>query len=927
MKGVIQIVILIITSGMLFAQPGNDDFADAYDVTSLIGSCSSNEAYTTVGASDDESAGSCFDTHAYNVWFKFDATSTEEITVTVDRGSLKGDIEKVNIAIWSYNGSTLTQIACEKYASNTADVSVFADGLTDGDTYYISVDNQTSAKRGTFTLCLDEGAGSSATNDEIADAVDVTSLIGTCSADQAYDNTGATADGSAGSCFNTHAYNVWFKFTAPTSGNIDITIDIGGSKGTMQRVNLALWESDASTEVACAIYSANGDDVSIIQSGLTPGDTYYFSVDNKTPSAKGTFSICMDDLDIFYSITDGNWNTASTWSHDGHSGTATSLVPSSGCIVHVQGHDLTVNSSGICDSLLVNVDDAQTSLTLNDNLTVESNVWMVNSGNNYDAYIKVQNGASLTTNDFNIERNGGANVFKVDVLTGSYVNISNLNLTSSSGSTEETEFNLDGSGSLTVSNDVTFNYTGGTKLKVFADKTAVISVSDDIIFNNSAKDAGEIELNSTSTLKIGGDFTRTSSFGILDMNSSSNLEFIGTAAQILPTIYGAGGDAFSYQNVKINNTYGTSPQITTDGAVFIYGDLDLTDGIVQTTSVNKIYMMDNATTSNASSVSYVEGPITKVGNDSFDFPVGLNGDYAPIGMTAPSTTGNYFTAQYYQDNPGSIYDASSKDANIESLSATEYWTLDRDIGSSSVAVTLSRSSGRSDSLSTINNYLVCRWDGSTWQDHGNSANSGDYSNGTVTSGSVSSFSPFAFGKTSVPVILPVELLSFSASLEEQAVSLDWVTASENNNNFFEIQRSTSKGDWEVIGEVLGFGTTTEMKDYTFADMSPLSGIAYYRLRQVDFNGQFEYTNIVSVNSKSALMAIDFSVYPNPCNNKVIVKGLGERDIIRVFNSLGQEIHIQSTFNSIDEQMIDLSGLPIGTYMIYANGSTQTFVKQ
>ena len=57
----------------------------------------------------------------------------------------------------------------------------------------------------------------------------------------------------------------------------------------MERVNLALWDSDASTEVACAVYSANGDDVSIVQSGLTPGNTYYFSVDNKTLSAKGTF--------------------------------------------------------------------------------------------------------------------------------------------------------------------------------------------------------------------------------------------------------------------------------------------------------------------------------------------------------------------------------------------------------------------------------------------------------------------------------------------------------------------------------------------------------------------------------------------------------------------------------------------------------------
>lgn len=925
MKYLLLCFLLLITGSLLKAQPSNDNFANAADLDGIMGGCSADEAYTTSGATADGSSGSCFDTHNYNVWFSFTAIATEEVTVTIDRGGIKGTIEKVNVAIWESDGTT--QVACTRYSGNRDDVSLFTDALTSGNTYYISVDNKTSSKRGTFTICLDDGAGSSATNDEIADAYDITSLIGSCSGDAVYDNTGATADGSAGSCWDTHAYNVWFKFTAPVSGNIQLTVDVGGGKGTLERVNMALWESDASTELACAKYSSKGDDVTITHSGLTPGNLYYLSVDNKTSSSSGSFSICADDLDIFYSISDGNWNTASTWSHDGHSGSATTLTPSSGCIVHIKGNDVSVNIKSVCDSLLVDVGTNETTLILNEDLTVESNMYYRNTGVDINGSIEVSTGGVLNTTDLNIIREGGANSFGFTVSTGGVINVTNLNVTSSGGSTSNSTLTLEGTADFNISNDLSLNSTGGTLIKLQADGSSTLNVSNNINFNASTSGQIEIELNSTSIMSIGGAFSRSSSFGTLDMNGSSILEFNGSSSQIIPSVYGAGGDDFSYQSIKINNTNGSRPQISLSGPVFVNGNFDLTDGVVESTSANRVFIMDGGTVSNASTSSHVQGPITKVGDEAFTFPTGKDGIYAPIGMSAPSSAFDYFTAEYYRDNPGSMYDGNSKDANIESLSTSEYWTLDRDLGSSNVSVTMYTNASRSDSLASLENYIVCRWNGTSWEDHGNSSFTGDNQDGTVTSNAITSFSPFTFGKSSNPVILPVELIEFTASEFNEEVNLEWITASEINNDYFEIQRSIDLSSWETIGEVQGSGNTAFTNYYNYVDKQPVNGISYYRLKQVDFDGQFELTEarVVSV-EKNPLSS--FKVYPNPAHNQLFVSGVSEDDIIRIFNINGQELVLDRK-SSLETgvELIYLDHLLSGTYLVYFNGDVHKFIKE
>jgi photosystem II stability/assembly factor-like uncharacterized protein len=121
--------------------------------------------------------------------------------------------------------------------------------------------------------------------------------------------------------------------------------------------------------------------------------------------------------------------------------------------------------------------------------------------------------------------------------------------------------------------------------------------------------------------------------------------------------------------------------------------------------------------------------------------------------------------------------------------------------------------------------------------------------------------------------LPVEITLFSGSLTNQIVTLNWTTASETNNSGFEIQRKFKNNNWTTIGFVKGNGTTTNQIDYTFSenlsDFS-LSGVVAYRLKQIDYNGTFSYSNIVEID----LPEIDFVLfqnYPNPFNPNTKIK--------------------------------------------------------
>ncbi len=111
------------------------------------------------------------------------------------------------------------------------------------------------------------------------------------------------------------------------------------------------------------------------------------------------------------------------------------------------------------------------------------------------------------------------------------------------------------------------------------------------------------------------------------------------------------------------------------------------------------------------------------------------------------------------------------------------------------------------------------------------------------------------------VALPVELTHFSGKETSQGAQLNWTTASELNNKGFEIERSSDSERWTNIGFVLGNGTVNTAVQYDFVDKTPTRGINYYRLKQVDFDGAFEYSNIIALDFEGDKGGV--SIYPNP----------------------------------------------------------------
>ena len=203
-------------------------------------------------------------------------------------------------------------------------------------------------------------------------------------------------------------------------------------------------------------------------------------------------------------------------------------------------------------------------------------------------------------------------------------------------------------------------------------------------------------------------------------------------------------------------------------------------------------------------------------------------------------------------------------------------------------------------------------------------------------------------------VLPVELTSFTGTSQKNGVLLNWTTATEVNNYGFEIERSSSPlgtilnndspsraetREWEKIGFVEGHGNSYSPKDYSFVDSSvpPNVGLVRYKLKQIDINGQFEYSDIVEVNLSGATTFKLSQNYPNPFNPSTKIEfSLPQKAQVKlvIYNSLGEEVvtllnkEMNAGYHSVK---FDASNLTSGIYLYRisasetSTGSAQSFV--
>ncbi len=174
-----------------------------------------------------------------------------------------------------------------------------------------------------------------------------------------------------------------------------------------------------------------------------------------------------------------------------------------------------------------------------------------------------------------------------------------------------------------------------------------------------------------------------------------------------------------------------------------------------------------------------------------------------------------------------------------------------------------------------------------------------------------------FGDLLPPAALPVELITFSAEKDGNTVTLYWKTATEDNNSHFSVEHSTDGIRFEEIGRVDGNGTTDVEQSYSFTHNNPINGSNFYRLKQVDFDGLFEYTAIRHVRLKQAE---DVIVFPNPAMSSIIISSDLDIKEMLIYDTTGRLLTEQ---DYVKGEMVDISDLAGGNYLLILKTKDRT----
>ena len=452
--------------------------------------------------------------------------------------------------------------------------------------------------------------------------------------------------------------------------------------------------------------------------------------------------------------------------------------------------------------------------------------------------------------------------------------------------------------------------TGTAQLRRDLDITGNIIIGSSTTLSSNSRD-----------INLEGSWTNNGSF----TQGSDKVTFDGSSAQTI-----GGSTATTFYDLTTNKSGG---EITLNKTTNVSHTLALTSGIINTTSSNLLIFGSSATAfSGGSNTSHIDGPARKDGSSDFVFPVGDGGKYARIGISSLSGADN-FTAEYHKAKPS---DNENYAYPITKVSDNEYWDLNRAGSSVSASVTLHWEDSKWSGIGSFSELKIMHY-GTSWvAESGTYTNSGSADLGTVQAGSltvsgVSSFSPFSFGTThNQNNTLPVSLLEFNISKENNTAILNWKTASEENNDYFIIERSQNGIDIKQIGVVNGAGNSNELLNYSFIDDSPLNGISYYRLTQVDFDGKtesFDWKMISFVEENQ----IEMLLYPNPISNgnlNIEIHNIVGKTQIRIFDNSSRIVYNKNMEVNAEMQKITMPiSFPKGVYFVQLINSKKTITKK
>ncbi|MBI3220407.1 MAG: T9SS type A sorting domain-containing protein [Bacteroidetes bacterium] len=502
-------------------------------------------------------------------------------------------------------------------------------------------------------------------------------------------------------------------------------------------------------------------------------------------------------------------------------------------------------------------------------------------------------------------------------------------------------------GTLTITRDLTQTSgafdggTGGTK-----------TIGRNLTINGGSFTPGS---GSANIIRVNGNMTVSNAATISTGTGGATgqrFTFGGTVAQVLT---GDFTSSRAFNRLEISNSAG----LTFAGDVTLISQLILTNGLI-TPGSNRFLLTSTATASPTagSATSFVNGKLYKTvasGGSGFTFPIGKSSRWRSGAVLSVSSNGVTWDMEYFsgtstgavaaapppRSNP--VNNLTSSDPLVLRLSNAEYWKVSDGSATSNgrsarVGLSWGIESDVSANLAQREAMKVMSWNGTNWTNNGGTnfqpGGAHTQTRGTFESTATLSFSEniVTLGSTEIANALPVNLIKFEGSILGSIASLYWETASELNNEYFELQHSLDGSEFIPVGRREGKGTTNQKSEYYFEHRNLTKGVNYYRLLQSDFDGKVSYSDVISLEYDGATPLIAF-LFPNPTTHQNInielVNATSQNVNVRIFDMTGKTI-LTSVINSEDlESIISLksSELKSGVYIVEVVQGSQRITKR
>lgn len=459
---------------------------------------------------------------------------------------------------------------------------------------------------------------------------------------------------------------------------------------------------------------------------------------------------------------------------------------------------------------------------------------------------------------------------------------------------------------------------------------------------------GNLTVGATTRLELTGNTTTTGNGGRISLKGNLINSGIITTTGMAGTVNEFEMSGVVNQQITNTGTFAgtliTFIQNNTGGSTLLTplslpNNLVLTSGKIFTTSTNLLTMIDNATYTGGSSISFVEGPMKKIGDENFTFPIGMGSIYAPAGITHVSGTTaatDAFTAEYKRTNPQGVY-GKVYAAGIDHISFVEYWDITKNAGNVSLVKNVQLTATALSFAKVLASTFVSHFSGGQWTKEPSSStvtgSSGGFELGTViTTAGISTFSPFTLATdlsfTNNP--LPINLVKFSGEkIAATQAGLSWELATAcSPKAIFEIEKSTDGRTFSTLATIAGNELN---RFYSHTDTRLTKEVNYYRLKMIDEEGKITYSKVITIirNSKSILIT---SIVPNPVQHTAsitIASTKTELAQLVIYDVSGKLIKQWQTVLAEGINIIPLLAerLHAGLYYLKVNGTIGNFSTQ